>query len=86
MWKINFLQVFEKWKREHDELLKERFRKQRETESKLKFKKEEQEEERKKDSKSAFSNWWVEITELFLLLKEVFTFKHNLSVYLPFVL
>lgn len=83
MWKINFLQVFEKWKHEHDELLKEKFRKQRETETKLKFKKEEQEEERKRDSKSAFSNWWVEVSELFLLFKVVFTFKPNFSVYLP---
>ncbi|KAI3353212.1 hypothetical protein L3Q82_019769 [Scortum barcoo] len=50
-------QVFEKWKREHDHLLKENFRKQREAENKLQLKKQEKEEERKRESKSAFSNW-----------------------------
>lgn len=51
------LQVYEKWKEEHDNLLKEKFRKKKEKENKLKIKKEEQEEERKKDCKHAFSNW-----------------------------
>lgn len=50
-------QVFEKWKHEHDHLLKEKYRKQREAENKLKLTKQEQEEERKKDSRYAFSNW-----------------------------
>lgn len=56
---LQTLQVFEKWKCEHDHLLKEKFRDQREAENKLKLKKQEKEEERKRDSKSAFSNWWV---------------------------
>ncbi|XP_059184341.1 microtubule-associated protein 9 [Centropristis striata] len=50
-------QVFEKWKHEHDHLLKEKYRKQRETQSKLHKTKQEKEEERKRDSKSAFSDW-----------------------------
>lgn len=49
--------MFEKWKREHDHLLKENYRKQKEAENKLKLKKQEQEEARKRDSMSAFSNW-----------------------------
>lgn len=51
------LQVFEKWKQGHDELLKEKYRKQKEVENKQKQKKEETEEERKRDSLSAISNW-----------------------------
>lgn len=50
-------QVYEKWKKEHDNLLKERSRKEREMENKLKVMKEEQEEERKRDCKNAFLNW-----------------------------
>ncbi|XP_029290683.1 microtubule-associated protein 9 [Cottoperca gobio] len=50
-------QVFEKWKCEHDHLLKEKSRKQREAESKLQFRKQEKEKERKRDSKSAVSGW-----------------------------
>uniref|UniRef100_A0A3Q4HFY6 Microtubule-associated protein 9 n=1 Tax=Neolamprologus brichardi TaxID=32507 RepID=A0A3Q4HFY6_NEOBR len=50
-------QVFEKWKREHDHLLKENHRKQKEAENELKLKNKEQEEARKRDSRSAFSNW-----------------------------
>ncbi|KAF1395204.1 hypothetical protein PFLUV_G00009120 [Perca fluviatilis] len=50
-------QVFEKWKLEHDQLLKEKFRKQREAEIKLQFRKQKQEEEKKRDRKSAFSEW-----------------------------
>ncbi|KAM8773744.1 microtubule-associated protein 9 isoform 1-T1 [Acanthopagrus schlegelii] len=51
-------QMFEKWKREHDHLLKERYRERKEAESKQKLQKQEKEEERKRDSKSAFSNWY----------------------------
>uniref|UniRef100_A0A665WH80 Microtubule-associated protein 9 n=1 Tax=Echeneis naucrates TaxID=173247 RepID=A0A665WH80_ECHNA len=50
-------QVFEKWRHEHDHLVKEKLRKQAETENKRKLEKQEQEEERKRESKSAFSNW-----------------------------
>ncbi|XP_028458255.1 microtubule-associated protein 9 isoform X2 [Perca flavescens] len=50
-------QVFEKWKLEHDQLLKEKFRKQREAEIKLQFRKQKQEEEKKRDRKCAFSEW-----------------------------
>ncbi|KAK2817012.1 hypothetical protein Q5P01_025203 [Channa striata] len=50
-------QVFEKWKHEHDQVLKEKYRKQKEAENKIRLKKHEKEEERKSESKSAFSNW-----------------------------
>lgn len=53
------LQLYEKWKEEHDDLLKEKFRKQKKKENKLKVKKEEEEEERRRDCKYAFSNWWA---------------------------
>lgn len=55
------LQLYEKWKEEHDNLLKEKFRKQKKKENKLKVKKEEEEEERRRDCKYAFSNWWAEM-------------------------
>lgn len=51
------LQVFDRWKHEHDQLLKDKYRKQKEAENKLKIKKQEKEEERKIESKYAFSNW-----------------------------
>ncbi|KAM4585445.1 microtubule-associated protein 9 isoform 1-T2 [Odontesthes bonariensis] len=50
-------QVFEKWKHEHDHLLGEKSRKQREAENELKLQQQEREEERKRGSSSAFSNW-----------------------------
>ncbi|XP_056136578.1 microtubule-associated protein 9 [Lampris incognitus] len=49
--------VFEKWKQEHDDLLKKKYRKKRESENKFEQKKQEKEEDRMQDSKSAFSNW-----------------------------
>ncbi|KAK1886031.1 Microtubule-associated protein 9 [Dissostichus eleginoides] len=49
--------VFEQWKLEHDHLLKEKSRKQREAESRLQFGKQEKEKERKNDSNSAVSGW-----------------------------
>lgn len=54
---VQTLQVFEKWKREHDLVLKEKYREQREAIRKLELKKQEKEEERQRESKSAFSNW-----------------------------
>lgn len=62
-WKIlpSTLQVYEKWKEEHDTLLKEKFRKKKEKENQLKVKKEEEDEERRRDCKCAFSKWWAEI-------------------------
>uniref|UniRef100_A0A3B3W1Y7 Microtubule-associated protein 9 n=1 Tax=Poecilia latipinna TaxID=48699 RepID=A0A3B3W1Y7_9TELE len=51
------IQVFENWKREYDQLLIERNRKQKVAESKQKLKKQEKEEERQRESKSAFSDW-----------------------------
>uniref|UniRef100_A0A8D3AF04 Microtubule-associated protein 9 n=1 Tax=Scophthalmus maximus TaxID=52904 RepID=A0A8D3AF04_SCOMX len=50
-------QVFEKWKQEHDHLLKEKYRKQKEAENKLQLNKQKKKEERKRESMSAFSNW-----------------------------
>ncbi|KAG7267543.1 hypothetical protein CRUP_005927 [Coryphaenoides rupestris] len=50
-------QVFEKWKKGHDRLLKEKYRKQKEVENKLKQKKLETEEEHKINSKYAISDW-----------------------------
>uniref|UniRef100_A0A673C9K8 Microtubule-associated protein 9 n=1 Tax=Sphaeramia orbicularis TaxID=375764 RepID=A0A673C9K8_9TELE len=50
-------QVFEKWKHEHDLLLKEKYRKEREAENKRNLQKQEEEEERKRGSTSAFSDW-----------------------------
>ena len=54
---IFILQVFEKWKKGHDELLKKKYRIQKEAENKLKQKKMEKEEERKANSKYAISDW-----------------------------
>ncbi|XP_062420766.1 microtubule-associated protein 9 [Pungitius pungitius] len=50
-------QVFEKWKLEHDRILIEKSRRQREVENKLSLRKQQKEEERKRGSKSAFSDW-----------------------------
>lgn len=51
------LQVFEKWKEEQDKVLKERLRKQTETENKLKQKKELEKQDRKNDASAAFTKW-----------------------------
>ncbi|XP_024145954.1 microtubule-associated protein 9 isoform X2 [Oryzias melastigma] len=51
------IKMFENWKREHDHLLRDKYRKQKETENKLKERKQQKEEERKRDSQSAFSDW-----------------------------
>lgn len=55
----SILQVFEKWKKGHDQLLREKYRKQKEVENKLKQKKLETEEEHKINSKYAISDWSV---------------------------
>ena len=54
---IFILQVFEKWKKGHDELLRKKYRIQKEAENKLKQMKMEKEEERKANSKYAISDW-----------------------------
>ena len=73
--------MFEKWKREHDHLLKERYRERKEAESKQKLQKQEKEEERKRDSKSAFSNWWVGIIVCFCIIIYL-VMKPDISVHL----
>jgi hypothetical protein len=50
-------QVFVKWKKGHDELLRKKYRIQKEAENKLKQKKMEKEEERKTCSKYFYSDW-----------------------------
>ncbi|XP_070684502.1 microtubule-associated protein 9 [Pempheris klunzingeri] len=57
-------QVFEKWKCEHDQMLKKKYRGQREAENTQKFQKQEKEEERRRESKSAFSNWREKKTDV----------------------
>ncbi|KAJ0041637.1 hypothetical protein NL108_009923, partial [Boleophthalmus pectinirostris] len=49
--------VFEKWKQEHDLLLKEKHRKAKRDETEQKLQKQEKEEERKEANHSAFTQW-----------------------------
>lgn len=56
---MGVFQVFENWKREHNHLLKEKYRKVRKNEIEQKFQQQEKEEGRKSISKSAFSEWSV---------------------------
>ncbi|KAI2668547.1 Microtubule-associated protein 9 [Labeo rohita] len=50
-------QVFEKWKEEHDSILKDRMRQKKQTERRQKLEQVKEKEERKKDSSSAFTEW-----------------------------
>lgn len=50
-------QVYDKWKLEHDQKLKDTLRKQREAEKKHQSEKQENEEDRKRESKYAVSSW-----------------------------
>uniref|UniRef100_A0A4W4EC43 Microtubule-associated protein 9 n=1 Tax=Electrophorus electricus TaxID=8005 RepID=A0A4W4EC43_ELEEL len=49
--------VFEKWKQEHDTLLREQIRRQVQVETRLQEKNEKEQEERKKECSSSFSQW-----------------------------
>lgn len=50
-------QVFEKWKEDHDSILKDRIKEKKQTERKEKLQKVREKEERKKDCTSAFTEW-----------------------------
>ncbi|KAK1792732.1 hypothetical protein P4O66_012654 [Electrophorus voltai] len=50
-------EVFEKWKQEHDTLLREQIRRQVQVETRLQEKNEKEQEERKKECSSSFSQW-----------------------------
>jgi len=50
-------QVFEKWKEEHDSILKDRIKEKKQTEIKEKLQQVREKEERKKDCTSAFTEW-----------------------------
>ncbi|XP_069385513.1 microtubule-associated protein 9 [Paralichthys olivaceus] len=67
-------QVFEKWKQEHDHLLGEKYRKQKEAENKLQLKKQTEEEEKKRESASAFSEWCEKKKDV---LHEKVTMEHK---------
>lgn len=54
---LSLKQVFEKWKREQDDLLREKLQKQVQTENRLKEKKEKEKEQRKRESSSLFAQW-----------------------------
>ncbi|XP_060772002.1 microtubule-associated protein 9 isoform X2 [Neoarius graeffei] len=49
--------VFEKWKREHDDLRRKQLQKQVQTESRLKEKKEKEKEQKERESSSSFTQW-----------------------------
>lgn len=51
------LQMFEKWKKETDHVLKEKHQKQKDAENKLRLKKQRKEEERRRECVSAFTHW-----------------------------
>lgn len=50
-------QVFEKWKEEHDSILKDRIKEKKQTERKKKLQQVREKEDRKKDCTSAFTEW-----------------------------
>lgn len=51
------MQIFEKWKEEHDSILKDRVRQKKQTERRQKLQQVKEKEERKMDSISAFAEW-----------------------------
>lgn len=55
---LSLEQVFEKWKQEQDDLLRQQHQKQVQTENRLKEKREKEKEQKKRDSSSSFAQWW----------------------------
>lgn len=77
--------MFEKWKQEHDEILKEKYRKRKEAESKVKQKEEEKEEERKRECKSAVSNWYESKKDMGFNMDIIFSVSDVENSKTPFI-
>lgn len=74
-------QVYDKWKLENDQKLKAKLRKQREVERKCQLEKQEVKEDRKRDSKYAFTSWWVENDNFVLILYLICRLNKNSRLY-----